>query len=180
MRHYETDHAALLEVQVNASGEEQPGHVLVRGVPAARPDAVHVPALLLQGGAERVHRLVVVQPRRVADDNIYLAVRQCQGPYEVARVVRPDVVSTLVVQPLHRSDGFLESLPFGSVGHMVVVQREMWVVAALDVLGDVAHKRVEVLGSIHEPARKHELGVLLVLNLECYLVLCEQVAGAEP
>ena len=102
------------------------------------------------------------------------------GAHEVARVVSPDVVAALVVQPLHRRDRLLQGLPFGGVAYVVVVQRKMRVFAALDVPGDVAHQRVEVLCAVDQPSREHELGVLLVLHLERDLMLREHVASAEP
>ena len=46
-------------------------------------------ALPLQLRAQRAHGLVVVDPRRIADDHVYLVPGEGDGPHEVAGVVGP-------------------------------------------------------------------------------------------
>ena len=58
---HEADYAPILQVQVNAAGEEKSRHVLVGGVAAPGPDAVALPAQILQRGAQHVCGLVVIQ-----------------------------------------------------------------------------------------------------------------------
>ena len=62
---------------------------------------------------------------------------------------------------------------------MVVVQRQQGVSALLDVCGDVAHQRVEVLGPLHQADGKDQFRVLGVPGFDGDLVPGEQVPGAE-
>ena len=176
MRQHHADHAATLQVQVGAAREEQPGHVLIAGVPAAGPDVVDVLALLLQRRPQRAGRFVVVQPRWIADHHVHLAVGQGHRPHQIPAVVRPDVVAALGVQPLHLGDGPVQRVPFLRVADAVVGQCQGRVAPALDGPGHVAHQRVERIGLLDQPARKAQHRVSLVVNVDRYVPLREQVA----
>ena len=167
------------QVQIDAAGEEQPRHVLVRGVPGAGPDAVDVPALTPQLRPQRVRRLVVVQPGRVAHNHVHLAAGERDGAHEVARVVGPDVVTPLLVEALHRGDGGPQRLPLRRVVDVVVVQRERGILAAFDVRCHVAHQRVEVVGPLHEADGKDKLRALVVTRVYRNVVLGEHVPRAK-
>ena len=109
--HHHADHTAVLQVQVDAAGKEQPSHVLMGGVSATCPDSVGTSALPLQLRSQGADGLVVVQPRRVADDCVDLAAGQGHRPHQIAGVVGPDVVAALGVQPLHSGDSLPQGLP---------------------------------------------------------------------
>ena len=113
MRHYHADHTARLQVEIYAAGEEQPRDILVSRIPSACPYAVHIAALPTQLAAQRVGGLVVVQPGRVAYDDVHLAASERDRSDEIARVVRPDVVAPIVVQRLERADGGLQGGALG-------------------------------------------------------------------
>ena len=70
--HDHPDAAADIEVEVDAAGEEEAGDVLVCGVAAAGPNAVARFALAFELAADDGLRLVVGEPRRVADDGVDL------------------------------------------------------------------------------------------------------------
>ena len=81
---------AVLQIEVNAAGEEQPRNVLVGCIYAALPDAIEVLALPLKLGAQGADGLVVVEPGGVAYDHVDLTAGEGDGAHEVAGVVGPD------------------------------------------------------------------------------------------
>ena len=107
MRHHKSDNAAVFQVQVNAAGKEQAGHILVAGVPAAIPNAIAFLAQALQFLPQHSGRAVVVKPGRITDNHIHLAPGQSHRPHHIAGVVSPNMVAPLLMQLLHLGNGSL-------------------------------------------------------------------------
>ena len=89
------------------------------------------------------------------------------------------MVASPVVEALHCRYRVADDFALGGVVDMVVVQCKRGVVSSLDVGRNVPHQGVEVLGPLHQADREDQLGVLLVPGLNGYLVLGEQIPGAE-
>ena len=131
-----------------------------------------------QGVAQYVGGVAVVQPWGVANDDVYLGVREGEGAHHVADVVGPDVVASIVVEALQGFGGLSHyRLVFFMDG--IVGEREGWIVAALDIVCDVYHQPVEGFCVVHERAWKPELEILVAILVVLYLnsdyVPCEQV-----
>ena len=90
------------------------------------------------------------------------------------------MIAPLLVQPLHGLDGPGDYRAFAGVVDVVVVQRQQGVATLLDVGGDVAHQRIEVLGPLHQVDGKDQFRVFGVPGFDGDLVPGEQVPGAEP
>ena len=179
MGHYHSDDAAVFQVQVNAAGVEQAGHILVGGVASALPDAVQRFALPFQFLAQDGGGVAVVEPGRVADDDVHFGAAQGHRAHQVAGVVGPDVVAAGLVQLLHSGEGGGQGAALGGVGDGVVVQGQQGVVAGLNVGGGLAQEGVEGVGAVHQADGEGERGAGVVIHLDGDFPFGEQVAGAE-
>ena len=122
VRHDHANDAAVSQVEIDAAGEEQPCDILVRGIPAARPDAVNALTLAFQFRPEGGNGAVVVEPWRIADNHIHFVTGEGDGTYEVSGVVCPDMVTALGVKSAHGVNGLFESASLGGIGYAVVVE----------------------------------------------------------
>ena len=177
MGHDHGNDAVMHQVEVHTPCEEQPGDVLVGGIPSSLPDAVGGFAQGFQPCPEGTDRLVIVDPGWVAHDDVHLALGQGHGPYQISGVVGPDVVAALGVELPHGRDGGFHGPYLVLVLDVVVVQIDG--PALLDAGGYVCHQGVEGVGPVDQAHREDQLGVQRVVGLNAYLMLREHIAGAE-
>ena len=154
---------------------------MVRCVASASPDRIGPLALLLKFLTDYRVRAVVREPRRVADDGVYLLAAEEGGADEVAAVVAPDVITAFGVEGLQRLDGGLHHLAIRAFGDAAVVERPERVVALFDRLGDIRDHFVEPVALLGQRERVLEGAVLVVADFDADAVAGEEVlaGGAE-
>ena len=156
MRHDHADGPAVLGIQAYAAGEEQPGYVLARGVPADER-RFHRGSW---SGLRRALRSVLTglvageTSRWVADNHVRFAAGQRDpGARGCGCSNRRYGRWPSMLQPFQRLDSFLQNPALARVGYAVVVERQHGVLPLLNVVGDVAHQRIERLGQVHQGQR---------------------------
>ena len=82
------------------------------------------------------------------------------------------------MEPLHGGDGVADDFALDGVVDVVVVQGKVGVAFLLNVVRNVPHQGVEVLGPLDEADGEDQLGVLLVHRLDGDLGLGEHILGA--